>query len=343
MTQTHQKWLTGAWAALILFLPDVSAYATAMPRLRLEQLVTASDVIVVGQVDSPQSSQNVAAQLGNEMVKIQIFTANVNVLRVLKGEVTSPAVVKYEVPAYRTAGYRSVGTGTRLLFLRHSDEGLMPTDPYYPSLPASAAQPGALGSDPLDSVLGVLGAVLASDAEPAAVKQQILDVAYAIPSNEGFTQSLRQALDTSDLDLKYRVMGNLIRRADTDILPAAVEMLLKADFPETYRSMIEYAIRTSVNEPAAVPLLSRLARSQHASTRSAVLEAFWHIGTWSVVPAATAALTDPDQDARYYAVRALAAATGETEWGPSIPEFKDHEGKYVQHWIDWAKTHPQSG
>jgi HEAT repeat protein len=119
--------------------------------------------------------------------------------------------------------------------------------------------------------------------------------------------------------------------------------LLKADFPERYRSMIEYAIRTSVDEASAVPVLTPLVRSGYASTRSSVLEAFWHIGTWSVVPSATAVLTDPDQDTRYYAVRALAAATGEIAWGPSIPEFKDHESKYIQHWVDWAKTHPYTG
>jgi hypothetical protein len=340
MMESYRKWLRRcAWAALILFLPAISAYATAIPRLRLEELVSASDVIIIGQVDSPQFSHLVTAQLSHEMVQMQVFTEKVTVLRVLKGEMGGVTVVKFEIPADRASGYRAIATGIRILFLRHSGESLMPTNPYYPSLPGSTAESGSLGSSPLESVIGVLAAVLGSEAEPSLVKQQVLDIAYAIPPNGSFTESLRRGLDTSDLELKYRVMGNLIRRGDTNILPAAVEVLLKADFPERYRVMIEYAIRTSVNEAAAVPILNRLAHSQYASTRSAVLEAFWHIRTWSVVPSAAAALTDPDQDTRYYAVRALAAATGEASWGPSIPEFRDHESKYIQHWTDWAKAH----
>lgn len=340
--RNYRKRVTNPLASFILLLlPAVSAYATAIPRLRLQQLVTASDVITVCNVDSPQFSHMSTTHLAGEIVQTRVFTANVTVLRLLKGGDAGVTVVIYALPAYDTLGYRSVGNGTRLLFLRHSDEGLMPTDPYYPSLPASAAELGSLGSDPLEAVIGVLSAVLASDAESSFEKAQILDVAYAISPDAGFTQSLRRALDTPDPDLKYRVMGNLIRRHDAEALPAAVEALLKPDFPERYRSMVEYAIRTSVDEPSVVPLLTPLARSAHASTRRALLAAFWHIGTWSVVPSATAALADPDREMRYYAVRALAAATGETAWGPSIPEFNDHESKYVQHWKDWAKAHPE--
>jgi len=339
--QRHPTGLVTFLAAFML-LPAISANATAVPRLQLEQLVTASDVIMVGQVDSPQFSHTATTQLAGEIVQTRVFRVKVTVLRLLKGKDAGVAVVTYELPSYRTLGYRPVDTGTRLLFLRRSGEGLTPTDPYYPSLPASTSEPGSSGSDPLDGVIVVLGTVLASDAESPVVKEQILDVAYAIPPNAAFTQSLRRGLDTSDPDLRYRVMGNLIRRHDREVLPAAVKALLKADFQERHRSMIEYAIRTSVDEPSAVPVLIPLVRSGYASTRSAVLEAFWHIGTWSVIPSATAVLTDPDQDTRYYAVRALAAATGELIWGPSIPEFKDHESKYIQHWEDWAKTHPHS-
>ena len=103
--------------------------------------------------------------------------------------------------------------------------------------------------------------------------------------------------------------------------------------------MLEYVVGTSVTNPAAVPPLSSLVHSPYSSTREAVIEAFWHIGTRSVAPTVASALTDSDQKVRYYAVRALAAVNGQPEWGPSIPEFDEHESKYIQHWLDYSKSH----
>jgi hypothetical protein len=238
--------------SLLTLFSCVCGYAVAIPRLRLEELVSDSDVVVVGQIATARDTGKAEIRLEERIVPTDTFSADVTVIRQLKGECPSQITVTYSVPSGRTMGYRTVGTGIRLLFLRHSSDGLIPTDPYYPPLPASAAQPGASGSDPVANVIGELGAVLASETESPAVKQQVLDVAYAIPPNEPFTASLRLALDTSDLDLRYRVMANLVRRHDHNILPRVTELLLETNFPAQYRRMFEFVIGTSVSEPAAV-------------------------------------------------------------------------------------------
>jgi len=325
---------------LLALFSCVPAYAVAVPRIKLEELVSQSDVVAVGEVATAQVTGKGTIQSGERIVSVDTFSADFTVIRLLKGEFASQGTIRYLIPSGQTMGYRRIGKGVRLLFLRHSDEGLTVTDPYYPFLPATATQPSSSGSDPIAKVIDELSGVLVSETADAPLKQQVLDVAYAVPPNDAFTVSLRRVLDTPDLDLRYRVMANLVRRHDADIVPRLTELLMTPDFPERYRSMFEYVIATCITDPAAVPFLDHLVHSPHSSTRAAVVEAFWHIGTSSVTPSAIAALTDPDQRTRYYAVRALAATTGQTEWGPSIPEFDEHEKKYIQHWLDWAKAQP---
>jgi len=325
----------------IILISGSRASGTAIPRFNLEELVSSSELIAVGQVGPTKTVRVGVVRFPAETVPSQVFSVDVSVLRLVKGECASEITATYSIPSGRTSGYHAIGTGTRIVFLRRDGRELTVTNPYYPSLPASAATPGASDANPAARVVDELGAVLASETELASSKQQVLDVAYGLPPNELFTASLRRALDTDDLDLRYRVMANLIRRHDLTVLPRATELLLTPDFPESYRSMLDYAIGTSVTDPVSVPLLSRLVHSGYAPTRAAIMQAFWHIGTRSVIPFATKALADPDLKTRYYAVRALADATGQLEWGPSIPEFEENGSKYIQHWLEWSKVQPQ--
>jgi hypothetical protein len=181
--------------------------------------------------------------------------------------------------------------------------------------------------------------VVASGTQGIAAKEQVLNVAYAVSAGDAFTRSLREGLSNlSEPDLRYGVLANLVRRNDIRILPEVKALLLEAGLPEQYRRLFEYVVGNSLTDSRALPSIEPLLGSSYSSTRAAAAEAVWHIAAWAGAPAAVSALTDSDQRVRYYSVRALADITGQTEWRPSIPEFQEHEPKYIEHWLDWAKT-----
>jgi hypothetical protein len=329
-------------AVLLLTIAGGTCWAVPVPPFRLDEITAQSDVIGVFDVGQARPSGSGVISLAAQTVPANRFEVTANLVRILKGSCDNTALITYELPATgESLGFRDLGSGVKLLFLRHrSGDVFSPSTPYYPALPAVRNYQGSSQGTVKEKIVSELGRVVASGDEPSIDRETVLGLASAIPPDEAFTASLRDAIATSSHspDFMYRILGNLMRRKDLTVLPDVTRLLLSSTLPKSARSMFEYVIGNSVADPRAIPSLEPLLHSHYSTTRSAAVQALWHIGTWSAVPGAILGLRDSDPHVRYYAIRALSAVTGELEWGPSIPEFEAHEGKYVQHWTEWASN-----
>ena len=69
------------------------------------------------------------------------------------------------------------------------------------------------------------------------------------------------------------------------------------------------------------------------------VEALWHIADPNTVPELLRSLQDPDEQVRFYAVRAFADIANEPGWGgPGESEFRNRQQEYLEHWQEWAKA-----
>lgn len=92
----------------------------------------------------------------------------------------------------------------------------------------------------------------------------------------------------------------------------------------------------------APPALAKLLRLGDAPARGAAAEALWHIASPASVRFLGPALEDPDEQVRFYTVRALSDIANESGWGgPSELEFHENQQKYLAHWAEWASGKTQ--
>jgi hypothetical protein len=215
------------------------------------------------------------------------------------------------------------------------------TSPYYPSFPTvsqseSQAVPESPDADVNQKVMREMGLVVASAHKSAIEKMHILENADDLPADPAFDSLLRQGLDTApDADIRLAIITILISRNDVSVLPQAQALLTGDSLLEKQKRRLGYQLR-SLRNPKAVPALTVLLQSQDDTTRRGAAEALWHIADRSSVPALVNALSDPNRDIRYFAVRALADITGDHEWGPEAAQFDDDQSRIIQHWKNWA-------
>jgi hypothetical protein len=178
---------------------------------------------------------------------------------------------------------------------------------------------------------------LISPSESDDAKWTILNESYAIPpANLAFLDALKRASLTSNLHLKRRVQAEQLYRNDASDLSAVSDLLLTNGVTGIEKDRLLYSIANGITTDKAIPQLDKLLRSGDPSLRLAAAEALWHTGSRNAIPPLTRALGDSVSKVRYYAIRGLADATGQLEWGPSIPEFEQNGPRYLQHWLDWA-------
>jgi hypothetical protein len=307
--------------------------------LKLDELVSASDVIAVVEVSEPHAIARVVTNLDGKDVRASQYKVEMRLERLIKG--TCPD--QFDTEFYLTdefIGYPGLETGPQLIFLKDVGGRLVFSDPHFPSFPAVAGS-GTMPafSDPIDAVLDEMGAEIASSQSTADDKLRILQIAYALPNVPSFRAALRAGLEaTSDDDLRYRIEAHLLMRNDLADLPSIAESLSKNALSEHERDMLLSVIETKIVSSEALPSVRRLLQSAGTPLRRAAAQALWHIADKSSQDTMIAALSDPDREVRFYAIRGLAETTGQREWGPSSPLIEEDEQEYLKHWHAWAAT-----
>jgi hypothetical protein len=333
---------------LVGVLVALSSSATAYPgkRLQLEQLVAASDLIVVVDLSNIQSIGTTEERVDGNPITADSYRADVHVLRSLKGSSPDRFTIVFYTPQV-FVGYPGITTGLQMAFLKRQKGGYVFADRHYPVLPASDVtirQSSGSLAGPLGLVVEELGRVISSAAASPRDKWMVLARAYGIPKLASFAFALQLGLqNTNDDDLRCRMEAELISRDDLSQLNSVGNLLLKGSFNEKQKELLLSVITNEVKNPDASPVLARLLHSDDAGTRRAGAEALWHSASPSAVPELLKALLDQDERVRFYAVRALADLNDEPKWGPSFAEFQERQQQYLSHWQDWATSRPQHG
>jgi hypothetical protein len=313
--------------------------ATGTPNLRISELVTQSEVVVVADVNAIKPNGFATLNLNGNILSAKHYSAQAALLYSLAGSCPEDFSVDLVLPD-DPIGYRSVKPGTRMLFLKRSGDASRPTNPYYPDLPALRSEPGELhGKNATERVLAELGAVMASADVSAADKWEVMIRSYAIPDGDrSFVNDLLTGLQsTGDPELRGRIQAELIGRNDISEFPDVRDALFANTISTTQKAVILYEIGQRLTNEKAVPGLTQLLKSPDPEVRVASAQGLWHIASTSSIAPLTEALGDQDSEVRYYAIRGLADATGDLQWGPSPGEYQEHGVKYLQHWLEWTR------
>jgi hypothetical protein len=316
--------------------------AIGIKNLRIEDLVKASDVIVIADVvEVTATGPAPAITFRDKELPAEAYTAELAVRASIKGSISGRLTVNYRLPTL-FIGYQGLRRGMRLVFLRKEGTGYGLANPYYPDLPAISVplESKAASDDYSTIVLHEMLAVIASSSATPAEKSEILRVDYTLPSNSESIAAFKSALGTVvDPDLKQRLQGELIRLGDISEVPDVAHTLLSNLATENQRVWLLYVIGNDLANSRAIPALQPLLRANDDSIREAATEALWHIADFAAVPSLAKALEDPDAQVRFYAVRGCADIAKETGWGgPGESEFHEHQQEYLTHWKDWAKS-----
>lgn len=307
----------------------------------LQKLVAEAGIIVIADIDKIRDVVPTNVPNGDEQIPGRAEKAEIHVQQWLKGFCPTELSIDFDSPS-RFIGYPGVALGRQILFLKQEGDTYRFSDRHYPSLPAA---PGSTTfeqqSDILEAVIEQLGGVLSSSIAPENDKWIVLARAYGIPKSESFRRSLEAGLETGanlNLNLRYRIQAELVRRGSVPELSQVVGFLQGAALNEQQREMFLLAIRKTAMSPTALPVLRRLVHSRDVVLRRVAAEALWHSALPDSVPDLIKTLEDSDQEVRFYAVRALSDIVNEPGWGgPSEREFQEHQDEYIRHWRDWAK------
>ncbi|HEV2134771.1 MAG TPA: HEAT repeat domain-containing protein [Terracidiphilus sp.] len=340
MSSSGSKWILLALGAIWCS----RALAGGLPHFSVEKIADSADLIVVADVtDVRDLGATAPVHFGKYIFEAREYSAELFVLRTLKGPIFDKLTVSYSFPI-DFVGFSSLARGTRLVFLHRNKDRYDLSDPYYSNFPATREPPEEQsGLDVSGLVWSNLLAVLASPTASVSEKRKILRVDYALHSNEMTIAALRKAVDaTADRELRERLRGELVRVGDMNELAEVVDLLSRGLATENGRGWLLYVIGNCVKDPRAVQELQPLLSSPDDHVREAAVEALWHIGSEAAVPPLARMLWDSDQMVRFYAVRGLADIANEYGWGgPSKGEFREHEQKYLDHWREWTSGRAQ--
>jgi hypothetical protein len=334
------------WRGLIigLFL-TIRCHSIGVKNLRIDDLVRTSDVIAIADITEVKTIGPAQPILfGDQLLQADEYSSDLVVRRIIKGTVADYITVRYALPR-SFVGYRGLQRGTRIVFLRREQGHYSPADPYYPDFPAMSSVSGNKGFQPATAdyatiVVHEMVAVIASPTASSAEKSQVLQVDYEIPASHEAVVAFREGVaNAQGADLRQRLQGELIRLGDMTELPEVVHLLVTNTATGDQRMWLLYVIGNSVGDRRVIPALEPLLRSTDSSLRSAAVEALWHIADPGSVPELLRDLQDPDEQVRFYAVRAFSDIANEPGWGgPGESQFEEHQGEYLQHWRNWAHT-----
>ena len=324
----------------ILVAASVELCAVGVPRLDIQKLVDSAEVIAIGQVfKQEERPEGTVIHFGGKSYAARQFSNRVRVRAVLKGTCPDQLAIHYALPL-EFLGFLPLREGPRILFLVRAGDNYQPIDPFHPDLPATSNSenmpPAPDRQDAATEVFHELADVLASANTPAVTKFEILQKDYAIPTDPYLLSALKRGIAVAMSQEREALQAELLIRGDISQLPAVAEALSSNAVTSEGKSRLLYAIANRLEDPHGLPALRRLASSSDPSVRAATAEALWHLRDPTTTDMLVHMLSDSDPNVRYYVIRALAEVTGQEMWSPSIPEFQQHEGLYMEHWKKWA-------
>ena len=202
------------WIQILVFGAFLCSRAGAVgiPRFRVGDLVSSSDLIVLADVRQVRDlGPTQPIKFRNQLLPAEAYSADLLVHKTLKGQALDKVSVTYSLPL-TFVGYSGLKPGARMVFLRRNDDQYGLADPYYSNFPAALEPLGESypSADPSELVLSNLLAVFTSPTASNSHKYEVLRVDYALPTNENTIAALRKGLENSaDRELNERLLGEL--------------------------------------------------------------------------------------------------------------------------------------
>lgn len=325
---------------MIVLLAESPASAIPIPSLDLPELTNSAALIVVGQVTGVSEDGTASVEVGGQSVPARRMLVRLHVFRVLKGRADASDITFGFVIPDAPSGYAVVVANQfGMFFLRPSKRQILEVaNPYHPSVVAARDAPAVAG-EPFEQVVAELAYAMTAPQTSNDERVRAVNI-LATALTPSVTSALKQAAQGEYGAASMHAAAALLRRNDILPLEAAAKALL-APPPETeagLRRTLAYSIKDGVRDERAVPVLTRLLRADDVEVRRCAAAALRHVATESVIEPLSSALRDDDREVRYQAVLGLAAATGQSEWAPSIDLFEADEQRYLTFWKDWVKV-----
>jgi hypothetical protein len=325
---------------IIVLLAETPAGAIPIPALNLPELTSGSALIVVGQVIGVSEDGAASVEVGGRSVPARRMLARLHVSRVLKGRADASDISFGFVIPDVPLGYAGVAANQfGMFFLRRSpQQTLEVANPYYPSIVAARDAPAVEG-EAFEQVVAELAYVVTAPKTSNDERVRAVNILEKVLTPT-VTRALKQAAQGEHGAVSVHAAAVLLRRNDIQPLEAAAKALL-APPQETeagLRRTLAYSIRDGVSDERAVPVLARLLRADDVEVRRSAAAALRHVASESVIEPLSSALRDGDREVRYQAVLGLAAASGQSEWAPSVDLFEADEQRYITFWKDWLKV-----
>jgi hypothetical protein len=324
----------------LMVLASGFALAVPIPGLDLDKLTDESDLVVVGEFAQIQEGTSVDISNGTSEISARSTVGMLQVDQLLKGDSAANSLtVRYFLPE-EYIGWRSVGLHARSVFflIAKNDGTFAFTSPYYPNV-STVGETKFEGSTPVDRVVAAVDSIITSP--NSAANDKLTAIFFLSHSkSKASTQALRALLTNTDTSLRLSAAAALLNRNETDALDEAVPALLH-DFktlPGNISQGLCAAIALGIKNPTAIPYLNELLSSPEIDVRRAAASALMHTSSEEAVAPLKKALGDPDFEVRYYGVVGLAEISRQSDWRPSMEDYRADEAKYLRHWSEWGKS-----
>jgi hypothetical protein len=330
-----------AIVSTIVALLTPQSTGTGMHALDIERLLTDSDFVAVGTIESVSDLGEQAIVANGKEYRAMSKEGMLKVDTVLKGEaLQSPVRFVFSIPE-QALDYRGVLAGSyRVVFLRKTSSGSFEfADHSYPTL---AAVPGVSISNQqtgVETILNFVEAVLVSKV-PVSLKHEAISE-LRNSNSPSVARALRSAANDANLEISLDAVSELLARNDISAMPLAERYLVRPQpqVPTYLLRNISAAIESRVKDPRAIPALTRLLSATDIDTVRAAASALRATGVTAALPSLARALKSPDFQTRYYAIIGMAEISNQPDWRPSVAEFRSAEKKYLDFWQSWAEEH----
>jgi hypothetical protein len=313
--------------------------ATVVHMMDVASLVESSDLVVVGRIMSINSGGMVTlSPPGGSQEMARSFFASLRVDYTLKGSAEEGQLTfEFVIPQLPSGGYQAVPNGQYGIFLlRGEQSSYKPTDKTYPFLPAVRSFEPPPGST-LDRVISMLGRVVTTPEAGSPDRLRALE-ALRYVRGDFATRVLRQTMGASSGDLRLRIASALVSRNDLTGLEVVAAALLNRSGLSTYMVSLLGGSLAGLHDPRSVPVLSKLITYPNLEVRLGATRGLRQSHSASALAPLSIALGDANVWVRYNAVVGMGEITGQDEWTPAVPEFLQHQDKYLAHWRDWAQS-----
>lgn len=308
-----------------------------VPGLFLAQLISDSDLIVVGQVATFGEERREKLTEQGQSFEVIHYISKLNVSRLIKGKTDNSSIAV----EFLSTPIRSYVLPSRdrlaLFFLRKVDEKRYePIEPYYPFLAAVPNPPKVENTD-LDRVIGELSQALEYP-NVSETDKRVAIAALGSVDTEASKLTLRRVSNDDNISLQIAACAGLLGLNDVSQM-SVVERLLLNPPKNAPMSMINKLSSSlaRVKDPRAIPFLSKLIAIGDLQTRRNASMALRNTGDRQASSALITALMDSDREVRYQGVMGLATITKQWEWAPAYDVYSANEQRYLTYWREWAK------